>query len=129
MSLPVANFIWHCPYIVIYSSDNGQVGGDNYHEYALIKINGESDISKEYADNDFIMKKKDDFPGWEEWKEKNKKGIDCEVVIERKGSSILTTTVNFGIYLENTTTIKDSPSKVYVALTGDRCAITDIRVR
>jgi hypothetical protein len=51
------------------------------------------------------------------------------VVSERKGSSILTTTVNFGIYLENTTTIKDSPSKVYVALTGDRCAITDIRVR
>jgi HD-GYP domain-containing protein (c-di-GMP phosphodiesterase class II) len=129
MSLPVANFIWHCPYVVIYSSDNGQVGGNNYHEYALIKINGESDISKEYADNDFVMKKKDDFPGWEEWKEKNKKGIDCEVVIERKGSSILTTTVNFGIYLENTTTIKDSPSKVYVALTGDRCAITDIRVR
>ena len=42
MSLPVASFIWHCPYIVIYSSDNGQVFGENYHEYALIKINGEA---------------------------------------------------------------------------------------
>ena len=129
MSLPVANFIWHCPYIVIYTSDNGQVNGDNYREYALIKINGESDLKKEYADNNIIMKKKDTFPGWDEWKAQNKEGIECEVSFEKKNLTVITTTENLGIYIENTTVINDTPGKIYVAITGDRCAITDIRVR
>ena len=36
---------------------------------------------------------------------------------------------NLGVELENTTIIKESTSKVYVAITGDRVALTDIRVR
>ncbi len=129
MSLPVASFIWHCPYIVIFSSDNGQVFGENYHEYALIKINGENEIKDHYSENNFTMKKKDSFPGWEDWKEQNKEGVECEVTFERKGNTIITTTENLGIYIENTTIIKENPGKVYVALTGDRVALTDIRLR
>ena len=129
MSLPVASFIWHCPYIVIFSSDNGQVFGENYHEYALIKINGENEIKDHYSENNFTMKKKDNFPGWEDWKEQNKEGVECEVTFERKGNTIITTTENLGIYIENTTIIKENPGKVYVALTGDRVALTDIRLR
>jgi HD-GYP domain-containing protein (c-di-GMP phosphodiesterase class II) len=129
MSLPVASFIWHCPYIAIFSSDDGQVFGENYHEYALIKINGENEIKDHYSENEFTMKKKDNFPGWEEWKEKNKEGVECEVTFERKGNSIITTTENLGIYIENVTVIKENPAKIYVALTGDRVALTDIRIR
>ncbi len=129
MSLPVASFIWHCPYIVIYSSDNGQVDGENYHEYALIKINGENEIKDEYAENRFVMKKKDNFPGWEAWKEKNKEGVECEVTLEKKGNTVYTTTENLGVYIENITMISENPGKVYVALTGDRCALTDIRIK
>lgn len=128
MSMPVANFVWHCPYVVIFSSDNGRVQGRNYHEYALIKINGETDSMKEYAENSFVMKRKDSFPGWDTWKSANKEGIDCEIKIERKGNKVVTTTENLGVYIENTTSIYESPEKVYVALTGDRCAITDIRI-
>ena len=129
MSLPVASFIWHCPYVAIYSSDDGKVFGDNYHEYALIKFNGENEIKDHYSENEFNMKKKDTFPGWEEWKEKNKEGVECEVTFERKGNTIITTTENLGIYIINTTVIKDNPGKIYVALTGDRVALTDIRIR
>ena len=129
MSLPMAGFIWHCPYIVIFSSDNGMVNGGNYREYALIKISGENEIKDEYSDNNFVMKKTKEFPGWEAWKEQNKEGIECEVKLERKGSRITTTTENLGIFIENVTTINDAPEKIYVALSGDRCALTDIRVR
>lgn len=129
VSLPVASFIWHCPYIAIYSSDDGQVFGNNYHEYALIKLNGENEIKDHYSDNEFIMKKKDYFPGWEEWKDKNKEGVECEVTFERKGNSVITTTENLGVYIENTTVIKENPAAIYVALTGDRVALTDIRLR
>ena len=79
MSLPVASLIWHCPYILLFYSDSGLVDGENYREYALIKMYGENEIRDDYA--------------------------------------------------ENTTVLKDSPGKAYVALTGDRCALTDIRVR
>ncbi len=129
MSLPIANFVWHCPYVVIFSSDNGRVQGRNYREYALIKINGELENKFEFAQNNFSMKRKDSFPGWEAWKEINKEGLECEISFERKGNRVITTTENLGIVIDNSTIISEMPDKVYVALTGDRCALTDIRIR
>ncbi len=129
MSLPIATFVWHCPYVVIFSADNGRVQGRNYREYALIKLNGEIENKFDYAQNNFSMKRKDGFPGWEAWKDANKAGMECEVSFERKGNRIITTTENLGVLIENTTTIQDAPDKIYVALTGDRCALTDIRIK
>ena len=129
MSLPGADLIWHCPYIVIFSSDNGYVGGKDYREYALIKLYGENEVKDEYAQNSITMKKNINFISWDVWKESNRRGIECEVHIERKGSSIITTTENLGIEIENTTTIKDMPEKIYAAITGDQVALTDIRFR
>ena len=57
MSLPGADLVWHCPYVVIFYSDDGRVGGDNYVEYALIKMNGEGNGSNEAAMNRFSMKR------------------------------------------------------------------------
>ncbi len=54
---------------------DGRVRGRNNHEYTLIKINGEVDKTTEYAENNFVMKRKDNFPGWEAWKEESKKGF------------------------------------------------------
>ncbi|MBE5925177.1 MAG: HD domain-containing protein [Lachnospiraceae bacterium] len=129
MSLPDSKFVWHCPYIVIFYSDNQTVGGPNYREYALIKLNGENEVKGNYAENRFVMKRKDSFPGWEEWKAVNQKGMECEVVIERSGNRVVTHTENLGIEIENTTTISELMDNVYVALTGDQCALTDIRLK
>ena len=129
MSLPIADFVWHCPYVVLFDADNGRVKGRNYHGYALIKINGEIEEKYDYATNNFVMKRKESFPGWDTWKETNKAGMECTIIVERKGNRIVTTTENLGVYIENTTIIKEMPEKVYVALTGDRCALTDIRIK
>ncbi len=129
MSLPVATFVWHCPYALLFSSDNGRLKGKNYRAYALIKLNGEVENKYDFAVNNFTMKRKDSFPGWDTWKQKNKEGMECRISFERKGSRIITTAENLGVYLECTTTINDPVEKVYVALTGDRCALTDIRIR
>ncbi len=128
MSLPSANLIWHCPYAVIYSSGDGKVNGTDYQEYALIKMNGENEESK-YAHNRFRMRRNDDFLGWEAWKAANKEGLDYELTLEKKGERIVFKAVNLGIEIENTTEMEDWPDKIYVALTGDRVALTDIRVR
>lgn len=128
MSLPSANLVWHCPYIVLFYSADGKIGGEGYLEYAMIKINGEVSGDDEVAENKVFMKKKDDFKGWDKWKETTKEGIDCYVLFERHGNKITTVTENLGISIENTTTFHDEYKDVYVALTGDEVAITDIRI-
>ncbi len=129
MSLPGADLVWHCPYILIYTSDDGSVHGENYREYSMIKLYGENDGDNDYATNSIYVRKTDEFRGWEEWKKKNKYGLECEVKIKKKDNRIILKTTNLGIELENTTTIKDDPGKIYVALTGDQIALTDIRVK
>lgn len=129
MSLPDAHLVWHCPYIVLFYSDDMSVNGDNYREYTLIKLNGENEVNDELATNKFSMRKKEDFPGWDAWKDANKAGMECEVSVERKGKHIIITTENMGIRIENITVLKDDIDKIYVALTGDHCALTDIRVK
>ena len=128
LTLPGAELVWHCPYIVLYSSDDGTIGGPNYREYNLIKMNGENNGTGDLAQNSFTMKRTADFHGWEAWKEANKAGLDCEIVFKRKGNRIITTTENSGVSTECITTIYEMPDKVYAALTGDEVALTDIRV-
>jgi hypothetical protein len=128
MSLPEANLVWHCPYIVLYSSEDGTVGGKNYRVYAFIKLNGEDNGSNEYAENSFVMRRTEQFENWNTWKEDNKAGYECKIEFEKKGSRIILKTENLGVFIENITNILEMKGEVYVALTGDQCALTDIRV-
>ena len=128
MSLPTATLIWHCPYITIYHSSDKKVSGDDYREFALIRIDGESWVSDEYARNEMYINKKEEFKGWEDWKAQNHAGIECVFSFAREGNTITTTTENMGIYIKNVTTIDDNTTDVYAAITGDQVALTNIRV-
>ena len=129
MSLPGANLVWHCPYIVLYHSADGKVNGPDYQEYAFIKLNGENEGSEESGHNRFVMKRKDEFPGWDNWKKRNREGMECELSFVRAGDKLTLKTENLGIFIENTLTLPDTTGKVYAALTGDQVVLTDIRVR
>jgi hypothetical protein len=54
--------------------------------------------------------------------------VECSVLLLKRGNKIITVTENLGIAIENETIIADGPNEVYVALTGDEVAITDIRL-
>lgn len=129
MSLPASDLVWHCPYIVIFYSEDGTVGGPEYKEFALIKLNGEIDRSGIYAYNTFSMKRTGDFPGWNVWKETNKSGLEYEVSFTRKGSTVTLKTTNLGVEIQNVTSVTDGGDKIYAAITGDTVAITDIRIK
>ena len=130
MSLPTATLIWHCPFITIFHSADKKINGEGYREFALIRIDGEYWETDNAVRNDIIVRKKDSFIGWEEWKEQAKKGIDCEVTFTRKGNTITTVTENMGIYIKNVTVLSDDDTKdIYAALTGDQVALTDIRIK
>ena len=129
MSLPTARLVWHCPYFTIFSSDNGQVDGENFREYSLIRLDGENWASNEYGSNKIIVNKTAEFTNWDNWKEKNRAGFDVFVSVERSGKTITLTTKNGGIEMMNITTVNDNPKDIYIALTGDQCAITYIKIK
>jgi HD-GYP domain-containing protein (c-di-GMP phosphodiesterase class II) len=128
MSLPTANLVWHCPYIVLFNSDDKKVFGPGYREYALIKLNGECTSEVEEVTNHFTMKKDEEFGSWSEWKDRNMEGMECEVKFRVKGNHITVTTQNLGISIEDVLTTAEGEEDVYVAVTGDQVALTDIRI-
>ena len=128
MSLPNSRLVWHTAYIVLFYSPDRIPAGDKYKEYALIRLDGEDWESDGLSSNKAIVNKTDDFVGWDAWKEENKKGFDCNISFQRDGNKIITTTENLGISLNITTTIIDDIPEVYVTLTGDQCALTNIRI-
>lgn len=129
MSLPTARLVWHCPYFSIFSSDNGKVNGPDFREYGLLRLDGENWDSDDYGSNVITVNKTGQFVNWDTWKAKNKEGIDCSVSITRTGGTVTLTTSNLGVEITNVTTMKDPSKDVYIALTGDQCALTNIRIK
>ncbi|WP_029320536.1 HD-GYP domain-containing protein [Butyrivibrio sp. AE3004] len=127
MSLPTARLVWHCPHIIFFYSDDKKVNGPNYKEFALIRLDGEYWESNGSSENKMVTNILDDFENWDVWKEFNKKGYDCELKFTRFGNRITLTTVNGGISIRNVTNVYDNPEEIYVALTGDQVALTEIR--
>ncbi len=128
MSLPTARLVWHCPFISVFSSSEGKVNGADFREYILLRLDGESWESDVHAENVVNVKHQASFEGWNVWKDENKRGLDCVVKIKRDGNVITMQTENLGIAIHSVTTILDDVNDVYVSLTGDQCAITNIRV-
>lgn len=128
-ALPNARIIWHCPYLSVFTSDNGMVDGDNYREFVMIRLDGEELEDNVLTLNGDTFTLTEDFKGWDAWKEGLKEGIDCEVDIRFDGSTFALTTENLGIAAHSVTAIPSDHGELYIALTGDQCAITNIRIR
>lgn len=127
-TLPSSEQVSCCPYILLYSSDDGTVDGKNYKEFACVRVDGE-DVTKHDGErnlNDLSVRRKDSFVGWDAWKNYNQRGYECEVTFRRKRSSVIFATENAGVDIRCVTPIPKETA-VYVALTGDRCALMDIR--
>ncbi len=129
MSLPSSNLVWHCPYLLLYTSDDGKVMGRGYKEFAMIRLDGEVQSGGSEAENKTEVNKGKGFTNWDNWKKLNRKGFECGVRFTRYKNKIITETENGGISIINTTTLKNKKEKVYVSITGDQVALTDIRIK
>ncbi len=127
-SLPMARLVWHCPFILIFTSDNALVNGDHFREFGLIRLDGETWLSDVHAENIIEAEQTKDFKGWNDWKERHKEGVDITVTLVRNGNTITLDTENLGLSLHARTIIRDDVKDVYAAITGDECAVTDIHV-
>jgi len=127
-SMPTARRVWHCPYIDIFTSDDGKMNGEGYHDRAFVRFDGECWACDETCDTKLYVNMTEDFDGWEEWKRALKRGFDTTVDFRVGGGIMIVTTENAGISIKNTVRIKEETGKVYAALTGDQCVITNIRI-
>ena len=128
MTLPAARFVWHCPYVVLFYSDDKKPHGLGYKEFALIRLDGEIVETDESAENKVLVTKGEEFESWNAWKDANKKGMEVVVNFRRKGNKVTVTSENMGIFIKNVTTVDKDIPEIYAAITGDQCAITDIRI-
>ena len=95
---------------------------------AVLVKDGENWESDDHVENKFEVSQLASFEGWNVWKDEHRKGLDCVVKINRDGNVITMQTENLGIAIRSVTTVLDDVQDVYVALTGDQCALTNIRV-
>ena len=128
MSLPTARLVWHCPFINLFYSKDGKPGGEGFDDYAVVRLDGEDWDSNSLADNSITVTRDNDFGNWDRWKERNRAGLDWDVLIKRDGNAVTVTSSNAGIHLSFTSVAKHDPPDVYLALTGDQVAITNIRI-
>ena len=133
VSLPTARLIWHCPYIVLYTSADGKVRGEGYREYALVRLDGENWENENHIETQILANRDDSFESWDAWKRKNKEGFDCSVKITRKANKLTISTKNLGLSVTSATVVPEEmmneDTNVYAALTGDQCALTNIRIQ
>ena len=129
MSLPTARLVWHCPFICIYNSDNGLVTGKNYREFSLMRLDGECWEGDPDSSLELNVEKTDEFTDWDTWKQLNMEGYDVTINIVREDNRFTVTTSNGGITIKSTTVLSAEFDPVYVCLTGDQCAITNIRIQ
>ena len=50
------------------------------------------------------------------------------VTLVREGNTVTMETENSGLFIHAKTVIKDNVNEICAAVTGDRCAVTDIRI-
>ena len=127
--LPTARLVWHCPFINIYSSPDGKTDSPEYRDMMLMRLDGECWESDPACSVNVSVNMKDDFEGWDSWKKYNKQGYDVTVSFERHGSQVIIRTENAGITIKNTFTANDGTETLYTAITGDQCALTNIRIK
>ena len=127
-SLPTARLIWHCPYVSIFTSKDRKVNGEGYREYALIRLDGENWHGEGNAENKLVVNRSDAFVNWDVWKKENKEGFECLVTFERHDNVVIIKTENQGVILKNTTTVLDGNTEIFFSLSGDQCALTNIRI-
>ena len=129
MSLPTTRLVWHCPFVCLFTSENGLVDGKGFRELTLMRLDGECWEGDPECSIDLHVEKNSDFKDWNYWKQYNLEGYDVTVNIVREGRNIITTTTNGGISIKAKTIMTADIEPVYATLTGDQCAITNIRIK
>lgn len=127
--LPTARLVWHCPFIDIFTSRDGVVNGETYHDLAFMRFDGECwECDDGRCQTNLNTTKNDEFKGWDAWKQFNRDGFDAAVTFAVEDNKVTVMTENAGIAIKNEFVFTNTDNTLYAAVTGDQVAITNIRI-
>lgn len=130
VSMEDADQNWDTPSIILYTSDDGSAEGDleenHYREFCLTRSDayGIKGLAKEYQYDSYRISQ---WTSWEEWLEKNKKGVVSHVMAVRCKQYVMIRMEIEGVIITARTTLSktDAESDIYLAVTGEKCTISD----
>ena len=126
--LPIARLVYHCPFIIIYASDDGKVNGKNARDLMFTRFDGECWEHDASCTAVIDVKQTEAFGNWDAWMKYNQAGYDTEVRFTVEDNKITVITENAGVSIRNTAVLSDMSQPIYAAITGDQVAVTNIRV-
>lgn len=127
MTTPEAQYVWNCPVILVYSSDDGMPRGTQYDELGVFNSAGYGwgAGSSDYEYDSFS--KNEAFKSWDNWIAQNHAGMNYCVDYIRKDNELQLKIYNELLTVEAHLGIKaDYKNKIYLTVSGELCTISDI---
>lgn len=124
---PDAKYVWYCPSILVFSSDDGTTTSNKYDELGVFVSAGYSWRAGS-ADYEYItFSKNEAFESWDNWIAQNKAGMDYFVDYVRIGREIQLKIYNELLTVNAHLFLKDgNKNKVYLTVTGELCSISEL---
>lgn len=129
MASPAAKYVWNCPVVLVYSSDDGIPKGKQYDELGVFMSAGYSwsagSSDYEYAS----FSKNDAFESWDNWIAQNKAGMDFFVDYIRVNNEVQLKIYNELLTMEAHLVMKEGyKNKIYLTVSGELCSISDLEM-
>jgi len=122
-----AEYLWYVPSVIIYSSNDGSMDGEDYDEFAVFASTGYSWKASIALKETSKLKKKKAFENWEQWTTLNRQGMKYSVSAKRKGNTVKATIDTELLSIDASVVLPNSFNQdLYFAITGERCSISNI---
>jgi len=115
------------PSIIVFSSEDGTIGGPEYDELGVFVSGGYSWKVGSSIDESIRMTKTENFRNYDQWIQRNKTGMEYKASVVRYGSLVNIKIENDLLILEGELILPNGFEKcVYFAITGERCDIEEV---
>jgi len=121
---PDGELIWFAPSVIVFSSEDGTIGGADYDELGVFISAGYSWKVGSSIDESIRVIKTENFRNYDQWIQRNKTGMEYTVSVVRYGSLVNIKIENDLLIIEGELILPNDYEKdVYFAITGERCNI------
>lgn len=120
-------FVWFVPTVIVFSSEDGNIGGEGYDELGVFVSGGYSWKVGSSIDESIRVIKTENFRNYDQWIQRNKTGMEFKASVVRYGSLVNVKIENDLLIVEGELILpNDYERNIYFAITGERCNIEEV---
>jgi len=118
--------VWYAPTVIVFSSEDGTIGGSEYDELGVFVSGGYSWKVGSSIDESIRVTKTENFRNYDQWIQRNKTGMEYRASVVRYGSLVNIKIENDLLIVEGELILpNDFEKNIYFAITGERCYIEE----